>query len=325
MNLKTFQKQDLARAALKDGLILSWDTGLGKTWAMYLWPMLKVGFEPVPLDQQQQITGLPERIRPKAPILIVAPGDLHQQISDEGMAHFGVRVRRLDSQAAFETASRVPGSALTNMSSDGRPVVPPGFYLTSYTQLTTNGVQKLPDVFDWQPRALLEWLALGIGEPVTTVTNFRDQERPESFADVCAFFAWRGLIWRDAYDLLNLDARCTFQDLERALAREEKLLQSWEDEDEAEEQRKRLYDAYGILKNLCCAKRDPQFADLNRLQQDYVIREFCAAKVTEYGLNNGEMREYPIGEPEAPRPLSGAVTGALTSHAAGRPNGLTVQ
>ena len=47
MKLKLFQKQDLARAALKDGLILSWDTGLGKTWALYLWPLLKVGFERV--------------------------------------------------------------------------------------------------------------------------------------------------------------------------------------------------------------------------------------------------------------------------------------
>jgi len=48
MTLKPFQKQDLARAALKDGLILSWDTGLGKTWALFLWSLLKCGFERVP-------------------------------------------------------------------------------------------------------------------------------------------------------------------------------------------------------------------------------------------------------------------------------------
>ena len=47
MKLKLFQKQDLARAALKDRLILGWDTGLGKTWAMFLWPLLKVGFDQV--------------------------------------------------------------------------------------------------------------------------------------------------------------------------------------------------------------------------------------------------------------------------------------
>ena len=46
MKLKVFQKQDLARAALKDGLILSWDTGLGKTWALYLWPLLKARLRP---------------------------------------------------------------------------------------------------------------------------------------------------------------------------------------------------------------------------------------------------------------------------------------
>ena len=45
MKLKPFQKQDLARAALKDGLILGWDTGMGKTWAMFIWPLLKVGFD----------------------------------------------------------------------------------------------------------------------------------------------------------------------------------------------------------------------------------------------------------------------------------------
>jgi hypothetical protein len=297
MKLKLFQKQDLARAALKDGLILSWDTGLGKTWALYLWPLLKVGFERVPREEQDRLTGLPERIRPKAPVLIVAPGDLHQQIADEGMNHFGVITRKLDSQTAFEKLTRIPGSAQTNMGVDGRPVVPPGFYVTSYTQLTTNGVTKLPDPLDWDPRTLLEWLALGIGSPVKTITDFKNKERPESFTDVCTLFAWRGLIWRDAYDLFNHSPHDTFKDLERALEREEAALASWEDDEQAGEQRKRLYDAYGILKNLCCAKRDPEFADLNRMQQDFVIREFCAVKVAEYSLNNGESREYPIGEP----------------------------
>src|SRR5439155_9495830 len=121
MKLKLFQKQDLARAALKDGLILSWDTGLGKTWALYLWPLLKVGFERVPPDPSR-LTGLPERIRPKAPILIIAPGDLHQQITDEGVTHFGVTTRRLDSQEAFMKLTRQPDSVLTNMTPDGRPL-----------------------------------------------------------------------------------------------------------------------------------------------------------------------------------------------------------
>jgi hypothetical protein len=77
MKLKLFQKQDLARAALHDGLILSWDTGLGKTWAMFLWPLLKCGFVTV-VD-----AALGRVLKLKAPVLIVAPGDLHQQITDE--------------------------------------------------------------------------------------------------------------------------------------------------------------------------------------------------------------------------------------------------
>lgn len=50
LKLKPFQLQDLSRAALHDGLILGWDTGLGKTLAGFLWPLLKLGWtlEPAP-------------------------------------------------------------------------------------------------------------------------------------------------------------------------------------------------------------------------------------------------------------------------------------
>jgi hypothetical protein len=294
MQLKTFQKQDLARAALKDGLILSWDTGLGKTWALYLWPLLKVGFERVPPDPNR-LAGLPERIRPKAPVLIIAPGDLHQQISDEGMTHFGVVTRKLDSQETFMRLTRRPDSLVTNTTPDGRPIVPPGFYITSYTQLTTNGVQKLPDPMDWDdPRALLEWFCLKIGahQPPADLTQHREDP---FFTDVCNFFAWRAHVWRDAYDLFNLDPRDTMADLDRALQREIAVLDTWPDRKQAENQRKKLYAAYEILKNLCCAKRDSRFIDLNRRQQDFVIREFCAAKVAEYSQNIGEIMDHPIG------------------------------
>src|SRR5437763_324084 len=111
MKLKVFQKQDLARAALKDGLILSWDTGLGKTWALFIWPLLKVGFE-----RTENTNG--ERIRPKAPVLIIAPGDLHQQICDEGRNQFGIVTHRLDSQAVFSALIRRPGTALDNLTPD---------------------------------------------------------------------------------------------------------------------------------------------------------------------------------------------------------------
>jgi len=295
MKLKLFQRQDLARAALKDGLILGWDTGLGKTWAMFLWPLLKVGFDPVnPRTSAQPVS---ERIRPRAPVLIIAPGALHKQIGAEALTQFGIVTRLLDSQAAFDQLTRVPGTPLTHTTPDGRPIVPPGFYLTSYTQLASNGVAPLPDAYDWDPRALLQWLALGFGQYQRPVES-ADAELPLSFADVCTFFAWRAIRWQDEHDLFNLTpTRHTIADLDKALSDAIERLAFWHDEKAAENERKRLYAAYDILKNLFAHKPNPQFAELNRQQQDWVIREFCAAKVAEYGAGVGEVRSYPIGAP----------------------------
>ena len=41
----------------------------------------KVGCESVAPDPNGRLTDTNERIRPKAPVLIIAPGDLHQQIA----------------------------------------------------------------------------------------------------------------------------------------------------------------------------------------------------------------------------------------------------
>ncbi len=298
MKLKTFQKQDLARAALKDGLILSWDTGLGKTWALFLWSLLKVGYEQVPA----QYPGQPEKVRPKAPVLIVAPGDLHQQISDEGLTHFGVVTHKMDCQETFQKLTRQPGSALTNLDENGRPILAPGFYVTSYTQLTTNGVEKLPDPLDWSPRALLAWLCLSLGEhqePQGKDFDRRETRQlgPMSFTDVCNFFAWRGVIWRDAYDVLYLHPESTQADLDHNYEREVRGLESWHNPKEAGAQRSRLQAAFDIVKNLVSDRRNPRFTDLTHGQQDWVIRQFLIAKVAEYETMNGEAKGYPIGEP----------------------------
>src|ERR1051326_132713 len=292
MRLKLFQKQDLARAALKDGLILSWDTGLGKTWALFLWPLLKVGFEPSRSDNSR------ERLRPKAPVLIIAPGDLHQQICDEGLNHFGVAVQRLDSQGTFEKLSRKAESVLPNLTPDGKPIIPPGFYITSYTQLTTNGVQRIPDPQDLDdPRALLEWFCLRIGEHQSAVDLTTSPQRPKEFQNVCHFFAWRGLIWRDEYDRFNLDPRDTLDGLERALQRASACCSSSHRAKAASSERKKIYAAYEILKNLFTHRPDPKFTDLNHRQQDFVIREFCAAMVNVWSVGTGEIRDFPIGPP----------------------------
>lgn len=174
MHLKPFQRQDLARAALHDGLILSWDTGLGKTWAMFLWPLLKVGH----LSHQSPESHAPPELRPAKPVLLVAPDGLHAQIRAEAWEHFRIRPVTLDSQATFErllerglqpasTPSPESGSSPIGVNAALR--LPPAFYLTSYTQLTGNGVKALPRVSDYaDPRQLLDELGLKIGEKETT-------------------------------------------------------------------------------------------------------------------------------------------------------------
>lgn len=137
MKLLPFQSADLARAACHDGAILSWDTGLGKTWATFLWPLLKVGYSKIEDGRSQMAPNSDLRspiseLRPKAAVLIVAPGDLHRQIADEGWNRFRIRVTRLDSKATFR-----------RLCPDGRHLAP-GFYLTSYHELGMNGVRPLP-------------------------------------------------------------------------------------------------------------------------------------------------------------------------------------
>jgi hypothetical protein len=61
---KKFQREDYARAALHDGVILAHDTGVGKGLAAFVWTALKCGFDPAASDLQ-----------PAAPVLIVAPGE----------------------------------------------------------------------------------------------------------------------------------------------------------------------------------------------------------------------------------------------------------
>lgn len=140
MKLRQFQKQDYARLALTPGGILAHDTGLGKTWAAYTWPLLKVGFTPLP--------GPTYKMRPSAPVLIVAPGDLHQQFIEEAAQHFKAEVVRIPDQATFRRMAHLdPGT--------GRWHLPAGYYITSYTQLGVNGVVPLPSTAD-DPEYLMD-------------------------------------------------------------------------------------------------------------------------------------------------------------------------
>ena len=121
MKFKPFQIHDYAAAAMADGLVLAHDTGLGKSLGAATWPLLKCGFEVV--------AGV---IRVKAPVLVIAPGDLHDQLRGEFKKFYGIVPTSIDDQ-----------QALMGLMVNRR--MPAGFYLTSYTRLAVNGVRKITD------------------------------------------------------------------------------------------------------------------------------------------------------------------------------------
>ncbi len=129
-HFKNFQKEDIARAAMKDAALIAWEPGMGKTLAIFAWPLLK------------------EARR----VLIVAPESLHLQIRDTGREFFGVTVRPLPHQDAFHRWKL------------GRPAVntQPRFYLTSYHQLGLNGADEWHSE---KPSALIQARRLANGLP----------------------------------------------------------------------------------------------------------------------------------------------------------------
>jgi len=293
MKLKAFQKQDLARAALHNGLILSWDTGLGKTWAMFLYMLLKVGYTRQP-DPEHPHDRKADRIVPNGPILIVAPGDLHAQIIAEAWSVFHIRPILLDSQEEFHRRTRQPGSVMTQLTADGRPVIAPEFYLTSYTQLTTNGVTRLPNPDDWtDPVALLQNLSLPVGTHQSTVTDQLWRNHPE-FVDVCEFFSWRQARWADDYPRLETDPDGTIADMEAGYLREKLQLDALcaRDPDLAARELVKLNASRAILKQLLTTRPYPHFANLAPSQQNFVLCEYLKEMMVAYADNIGAEVEY---------------------------------
>lgn len=131
-----FQREDLARAALSPGCILSWDTGLGKTVAAFTLPFLKLGWDPA--------------LRPRGAVLLVAPGGLHAQITEEGRRLFRQEVVPLDKPAFLRRRRWDPSRRAWGL--------PPGFYLTSYTRLGRNDAERPPQ--REEPAVIAERLGL---------------------------------------------------------------------------------------------------------------------------------------------------------------------
>ena len=178
---KAFQREDYARAAMHDGVILGHDTGLGKTIAMFIWPLLKCGYH-------AEDTSCGSHLRPAKPVLLIVPGDGHDQTDDESRKHFKTKAVRLDSQQAFYRLAKP--DPLT-----GRFTLPPNYYLTSYTQLTGNGVVEFPPLDRLHPQRTMSQLGL------------RDDDAAEWWNN-------RGKIYARHYERLSVTADSSLKDLE---------------------------------------------------------------------------------------------------------------
>lgn len=279
---------------MHDGLILSWDTGLGKTWAMFLWPLLKCGYEQSTADIPGRADLPTRRIKPNQPILIIAPGDLHAQITAEAWNMFRIHVFPIDSQDEFQTRTRKPGSNETNLDSQGRPVIAPEFYITSYTQLTTNGVAKLPDPENWQDAyGLLQTLSLKVGNHQETITGERWSNHPD-FKDVCEFFAWRKIKWHDDYHRLDTDPDASSKELEEGYLRAKLMIDAYakHNPQEAAKELEQLSQSRLLLRNLFTPKPNPTFKSLAPSQQQFVLRTFLHCKLEAYAEGMGETADY---------------------------------
>ena len=109
LKFKNFQIEDLARAACRDALILSWDKGGGKTFAAFAWPLIK------------------EAKR----TLIVGLEDLHPQFQDTAK-HFGhipLPLKSIDDLKAWKLDKP-------------RRSDKPQFFITTFQQLGLNGADE---------------------------------------------------------------------------------------------------------------------------------------------------------------------------------------
>jgi hypothetical protein len=182
---KPFQIQDYARMALHNGAICAHDKGLGKTLAAYTWCLLKTGFAGEKRrkgEKGQEASAsspsAPLPLCPSAACLLVAPGDAHDQFTNDGRDLLGVHTTALDSQETFLRLS------IANPAT-GRRELPPGFYLTTYTALASNGVVQFPDPADHSIAGMMKLLNL----------DARDVER---------LYQQRGEIWADQYAILEV-------------------------------------------------------------------------------------------------------------------------
>ena len=333
MKFLPFQKADLARAALHDGHIKSWDTGGGKTVAAFTYPLLKCGYTVVtdatagrpPLEPLRRIDG--PRLVPDAPVLIVAPGDLHQQFAEEAAGrsnpkvNFHLELFPLDCQDTFLRLTKGPDGVM-RATEDGRPLLPNGFYLTSYTQLGSNGREPLPDPEKTDPRQLIAQWSIPIRsdpalQPSTTPSsepyNGRDEDIPLP-ASIEGFWQCRESVWPTEHQRLGVTDGDLLADLDRNYQRLLRQLQRELAECSSDEQSKYVQNQidslthdYELLAHLCPIRRPRSAAALHPSttptaetpwdcltldQQTWVMREFLTRWLAEIAPTVGTTRSY---------------------------------
>ncbi|PWU21775.1 MAG: hypothetical protein C5B50_01055 [Verrucomicrobia bacterium] len=202
---------------------------------------------------------------PAQPVLLIATGDLHEQLIAEGQKHFGVTPTIIDSQETFFKLSTLNPTT-------GRRTIAQGYYLTTYTALARNGVTSFPDLDLKNPSRMME------------VLNLKQ-------IDLDAFYANRGNLFQRHYSNLYCTPGTSGCDLDRsysALKRE--CNNRW--------QEKNLDEAYDVLRHFqpfAAPDGDPALWTVDCLSPDQrkaVMARFVTIKHTEYSQAIGESR-YP--------------------------------
>ena len=268
MKFKPFQIQDYAAAAMADGLVLAHDTGLGKSLAAAVWPLLKLGFEVN--SESFTIQNSKFNIRVKGSVLLVAPGDLHSQLCAEFKKFFGIVPTSIDDQARLLSIMQNAECRMQN----GRQRIPPGFYITSYTRLAVNGVRKISDLMKCPAQTVIEEFNLKL-------------------ADLQAFYDDRGRIYKDEYATLGVALTCPGKQLDAALAAKLKATQNWDDCKSADAHRFELRRCHDILANFVAPFVVVPFDDAAP-RVKYVWRELLAAKHAEFSQGIRETRNYEL-------------------------------
>ena len=279
MKFRSFQKSDFARAALPDSAIVGLDPGLGKTFCAFTWPMLKCGATatahdgtelPVEPDLQLPAGFRLRSLRPNKPVLLLAPGDQHENVIAEGRRHFRIDTVRLPTQDAY--------LALQTRTATGTPEVPPGFYLCSYHELAQNGTFPFPEI--------------GEQDPVQFMAEWAIPQR-----DVIEWYQSRGSVFATQYDTTGAKPEMTLKQVEQAARRTIEAIQRGS----ATAQYKAalasaVHSALVPLSMLHGEFRDSAFAHLSTKQQDWCRRRYLEGFLDDCQKCNGETRELGAGE-----------------------------